>query len=161
LPTNWSASSRQRATCGSSRISFFAWRERRAVVGRDAAEAKRDAKTIQQKLDPWMRPSSTRRHLDTYERQRDRLRQELTLTQIDRENLVSEGSTFGPGWRATLTWTPKGCSGRTEHRKRKCRRTPFGDVGGWSSVVHSAFSARRRYPFRLSGASLAAGGVGG
>jgi site-specific DNA recombinase len=63
-----------------------AWHEREAVVGRDAADAERNAKTIQQKLDRLDEAFIYAKaiDLDTYERQRDRLRQELTLTQIDR-----------------------------------------------------------------------------
>jgi hypothetical protein len=66
-----------------------AWHERKAVVGRDAAEAERNAKTIQQKLDRLDEAFIYAKaiDLDTYERQRDRLRQELTLTQIDRHSV--------------------------------------------------------------------------
>jgi hypothetical protein len=63
-----------------------AWRAREVEVGRDAADAERSAKAIQQKLDRLDEAFIYAKaiDLDTYERQRDRLRQELTLTQIDR-----------------------------------------------------------------------------
>ena len=66
-----------------------AWHERKAVVGRDAADAERNAKTIQQKLDRLDEAFIYAKAIDvdTYERQRDRLRQELTLTQIDRHSV--------------------------------------------------------------------------
>ena len=62
-----------------------AWHERKAVVGRDAADAERNGKMIQQKLDRLDEAFIFAKaiDLDTYERQRDRLRQEFTLTQID------------------------------------------------------------------------------
>ena len=65
-----------------------AWHERKALVGRDAADAERNAKTIQQKLDRLDEAFIYAKAIDvdTYERQRDRLRQELTLTQIDRHS---------------------------------------------------------------------------
>src|SRR6267143_109559 len=64
-----------------------AWHEREAVVGRDAVDAERKAKAIQQKLDRLDEAFiyAKAMDLDTYERQRDRLRQELTLPQIDRQ----------------------------------------------------------------------------
>ena len=66
-----------------------AWHERKALVGRDAADAERNAKTIQQKLDRLDEAFIYAKAIDvdTYERQRDRLRQELTLTQIDRHSV--------------------------------------------------------------------------
>jgi hypothetical protein len=80
---------RLQATSGYMRLvkdlALRAWHERKAVVGRDAAEAERNAKTIQQKLDRLDEAFIYAKaiDLDTYERQRDRLRQELTLTDID------------------------------------------------------------------------------
>jgi hypothetical protein len=69
-----------------------AWQERKAEVGEDAADAERKAKAIQQKLDRLDEAFIYAQaiDLDTYERQRDRLRQELTLTQIDRHSVEIE-----------------------------------------------------------------------
>ncbi len=69
-----------------------AWRERKVEVGRDAADAERSAKAIQQKLDRLDEAFIYAKaiDLDTYERQRDRLRQELTLTQIDKHSVELE-----------------------------------------------------------------------
>src|SRR5438552_18818450 len=66
-----------------------AWQERKAEVGRDTADADRSAKAIQQKLDRLDEAFIYAKaiDLDTYERQRDRLRQELTLMQIDRHSV--------------------------------------------------------------------------
>ncbi len=69
-----------------------AWRERTVEVGRDAADAERSAKAIQQKLDRLDEAFIYAKaiDLDTYERQRDRLRQELTFTQIDKHSVELE-----------------------------------------------------------------------
>ena len=65
------------------------WQERKVEVGRDTADAERNAKAIQQKLDRLDEAFIYAKAIDlnTYERQRDRLRQELTLTQIDRHSV--------------------------------------------------------------------------
>src|SRR5206468_13029112 len=57
--------------------------------GRDAAGAERKTKTIQQKYERLDEAFIYAKaiDLDTYVRQRDRLRQELTLTQIDRHSV--------------------------------------------------------------------------
>jgi site-specific DNA recombinase len=69
-----------------------AWQERKAEVGRDAADTERRAKVIQQKLDRLDEAFLFAQSIDisTYERQRDKLRQELTLTQIDRHSAEVE-----------------------------------------------------------------------
>ena len=69
-----------------------AWQKRKAEVGDDAAEAERKAKAIQQRLDRLDEAFIYAQAIDleTYERQRDRLRQELTLTQIDRHAVEIE-----------------------------------------------------------------------
>ena len=63
-----------------------AWEERKAQVGSEAADAERKTKTIQQKLDRLDEAYLYAETIDltSYERQRDRLRQELTLTQINK-----------------------------------------------------------------------------
>jgi len=85
-----------------------AWHERRAVVGRDAADAERNAKTIQQKLDRLDEAFIYAKaiDLDTYERQRDRLRQELTLTQIDRHSVELDNlaSLMPASWNQIALW---------------------------------------------------------
>jgi hypothetical protein len=77
--------------CGLERINnpflvLRLWQARKAEVGREAAETERRAKAIQQKLDRLDEAFLFVQSIDiqTYERQRDRLRQELTLTEIDR-----------------------------------------------------------------------------
>lgn len=69
-----------------------AWQERKAEVTREANDTDRRAKTIQQKLDRLDQAFLFARSIDitTYERQRDRLRQELTLTDIDRHSAAVE-----------------------------------------------------------------------
>jgi hypothetical protein len=62
------------------------WQERKAAVKTEVDDVERKAKTIQQNLDRLDDAFIFARSidLDTYERQRDRLREELTLVQIDR-----------------------------------------------------------------------------
>ena len=69
-----------------------AWEERKAEVGTDAADAERKTKAIQQKLDRLDEAYLYAETIDltSYERQRDRLRQELTLTQIDKHSVDLE-----------------------------------------------------------------------
>ena len=69
-----------------------AWQERQAEVGREAADTERRAKAAQQKLDRLDEAFLFGQSIDitTYERQRDRLRQELTLTDIDRHSAQVE-----------------------------------------------------------------------
>lgn len=61
-----------------------AWEQRKAEVGTEATDAERKTKAIQQKLDRLDEAFIYAQaiDLDTYERQRDRLRQEFTLTQL-------------------------------------------------------------------------------
>ena len=69
-----------------------AWQERQAEVGREAADSERRADAIQQKLDRLDEAFLFAQSIDvqTYERQRDKLRQELTLTDIDRHSAQVE-----------------------------------------------------------------------
>jgi len=69
-----------------------AWQERKVEVGREASDTERRAKAIQQKLDRLDEAFLFAQSIDitTYERQRDRLRQELTLTDIDRHSAAVE-----------------------------------------------------------------------
>jgi DNA invertase Pin-like site-specific DNA recombinase len=69
-----------------------AWQERKAEVGREASDTERRAKAIQQKLDRLDEAFLFAQSIDitTYERQRDKLRQELTLTQIDEHSVAIE-----------------------------------------------------------------------
>ena len=69
-----------------------AWERRKAEVGTEAADAERQTKAIQQKLDRLDDAFIYAEAIDqdTYERQRDRLRQELTLTQIDKHSVDLE-----------------------------------------------------------------------
>jgi len=62
------------------------WQERKAEVKTEVDDVERRAKAIQQKLDRLDDAFIFARSIDleTYERQRDRLREELTLVQIDR-----------------------------------------------------------------------------
>jgi hypothetical protein len=62
------------------------WQERKAAVKNDAVEIERRVKAIQQKLDRLDEAFIFAKTVDfdTYERQRDRLREELTVAQIDR-----------------------------------------------------------------------------
>ena len=73
-------------------LVLSAWQERKAEVGREAAETERHAKAIQQKIDRLDEAFLFAQSIDiqTYERQRDRLRQELTLTDIDRHSAQVE-----------------------------------------------------------------------
>jgi hypothetical protein len=65
---------------------FWVWQERRATVKKEIDQVDRNAKSIQQKLDRLDNAFIFAQAIDleTYERQRDRLREELTLTRIDR-----------------------------------------------------------------------------
>jgi hypothetical protein len=69
-----------------------AWERRKAEAGTEAADAERKTKTIQQKLarldEAYLYAETI--DLTSYERQRDRLRQELTLTQIDKHSVDLE-----------------------------------------------------------------------
>jgi hypothetical protein len=70
-----------------------AWEGRKAEAGRDAADTERRAKAIQQKLDRLDEAFlffAQSIDIDTYDRHRDKLRQELTLTQIDRHSVEVE-----------------------------------------------------------------------
>jgi hypothetical protein len=62
-----------------------AWEQRKAEVSQDISEIERRAKAIQQKLDrldeAFLFAQSI--DIDTYDRHKDKLRQELTLLQID------------------------------------------------------------------------------
>ena len=62
------------------------WQDRKASVKNEVASAEQRAKAIQQKLDRLDDAFIFERSidLDTYERQRDRLREQLTLVEIDR-----------------------------------------------------------------------------
>jgi site-specific DNA recombinase len=62
------------------------WHERKAAIKSDTADQERRVKAIHQKLDRLDEAFIFAKtiDLDTYERQRDRLREELTLAQIDR-----------------------------------------------------------------------------
>ena len=62
------------------------WHERKASVRNEVASAEHRAKAIQQKLDRLDDAFIYKESIDlgTYERQRDRLREELTLVEIDR-----------------------------------------------------------------------------
>ena len=62
------------------------WHERKASVKNEVASAEQRAKAIQQKLDRLDDAFIYKESIDlgTYERQRDRLREELTLVEIDR-----------------------------------------------------------------------------
>jgi hypothetical protein len=67
------------------------WHERKASVTNEVANAEQRAKAVQQKLDRLDDAFIDKESIDlgTYERQRDRLREELTL--VDRhENLVAQ-----------------------------------------------------------------------
>ena len=68
------------------------WHERKAAVRGDLDDVERKVKTIQQKLDRLDESFIFARAIDveTYERQRDRLREELTLVQIDRHSTQLE-----------------------------------------------------------------------
>jgi DNA invertase Pin-like site-specific DNA recombinase len=69
-----------------------AWQERKAEVTREADDTDRRAKAIQQKLDRLDEAFLFAQSIDitTYERHRDKLRQELTLTQIDEHSVAVE-----------------------------------------------------------------------
>jgi hypothetical protein len=82
-----------------------AWQERKAEVGREATDTEHRAKAVQQKLDRLDEAFLFAQSIDitTYEPQRDRLRQELTLTDIDRPLRPSRENRRGghPGLRRT------------------------------------------------------------
>ena len=65
-----------------------AWEQRKTEIGRDVAEVERRARAIQQKLDrldeAFLFAQSI--DIDTYDRHKDRLRQELTLLDISRHS---------------------------------------------------------------------------
>ena len=69
-----------------------AWQERKAEVTHEADDTARRAKAIQQKLDRLDEAFLFAQSIDitTYERHRDKLRQELTLTQIDEHSVAVE-----------------------------------------------------------------------
>jgi len=69
-----------------------AWQERKAEVSRDADDTARRAKAIQQKLDRLDDAFLFTQSIDitTYERHRDKPRQELTLTHIDQDAVAVE-----------------------------------------------------------------------
>jgi hypothetical protein len=62
------------------------WHDRKASVKNEVASAEQRAKAIQQRLDRLDDAFIYKESIDlgTYERQRDRLREELTLVEIDR-----------------------------------------------------------------------------
>jgi hypothetical protein len=62
------------------------WQERKAAIRQDAVDIERSVKAIQQRLDRLDEAFIFAKSIDveTYERQRDKLREELTLAQIDR-----------------------------------------------------------------------------
>jgi site-specific DNA recombinase len=68
------------------------WHERKSAVRHELEDVERKAKAIQQKLDRLDEAFIFARAIDseTYERQRDRLREELTLIQIDRHTTELE-----------------------------------------------------------------------
>jgi site-specific DNA recombinase len=71
------------------------WHERKAAIKNDTADQERRVKAIHQKLDRLDEAFIFAKtiDLDTYERQRDRLREELTLAQIDRHTSSWKNST--------------------------------------------------------------------
>lgn len=64
------------------------WEHRKAEVCRDVADIERRGKAIQQKLDRLDEAFLFERSIDidTYDRHKDRLRQELTMLEIDRHS---------------------------------------------------------------------------
>lgn len=66
-------------------VRLLGWEQRKAEVCQDISEIERRAKAIQQKLDrldeAFLFAESI--DIDTYDRHKDKLRQELTLLQID------------------------------------------------------------------------------
>ena len=68
------------------------WQERKAAVHGELEDVERKARTIHQKLDRLDETFIFARAIDlaTYERQRDRLREALTLVQIDRHSTQLE-----------------------------------------------------------------------
>jgi len=90
------------------------WSERKAAVQGELADVERKVKTIRQKLDRLDEAFIFAHAIDmeAYERQRDRLREELTLVQIDRhstelEDLDVEGVLAFAEWvlpRASDLW---------------------------------------------------------
>lgn len=72
-----------------------AWEQRKTEVCRDVDEIERREKAIQQKLDrldeAFLFAQSI--DIDTYDRHKDKLRQELTLLEIDRQPARSKNST--------------------------------------------------------------------
>ena len=69
-----------------------AWQERKAEVTHEADDVARRAKAIQLRLDRLDEAFLFAQSIDisTYERQRDKLRQELTLTKIDQHTVAVE-----------------------------------------------------------------------
>jgi hypothetical protein len=65
-----------------------AWEQRKAEVCRDVADIERRTKAIQQKLDRLDEAFLFAQSIDikTYDRHKDKLRQELTLLEIDRHS---------------------------------------------------------------------------
>ena len=72
---------------------FRLWHEHKAEVRRQVREVERRAKAIQQKLDQLDEMFIYARTIDqaTYDRQRDKLRERFTLTQIERHASELEG----------------------------------------------------------------------
>ncbi|MGQ0736452.1 MAG: zinc ribbon domain-containing protein [Acidobacteriota bacterium] len=98
-----------------------AWQDRKAEVTHDAADADRKAKAIQQKLDRLDEAFLFAQSIDinTYERQRDRLRQELTLMQIETLRPRRESRRRGH-WRSQNAFY-------RERRTCGCRRRSISD----------------------------------
>jgi hypothetical protein len=81
---------------------LYVWQQLTSEVKERAAETGRRATAIQQKLDRLDEAYLFAQTIDlkSYERQRDKLREELTLAQIDRHPSPSKNSTYRASWRS-------------------------------------------------------------
>ncbi len=81
---------------------LYIWEQRRAEAKDRTAEQEKRVKAIQLKLDRLDEAFLFQQSIDakSYERQRDRLREELTLAQIDITSMPSTNSTYRASWRS-------------------------------------------------------------
>src|SRR5439155_16349811 len=103
------------------------WEQRRSEANERTTEQERRVKAIQQKLDRLDEAFLYSQSIDltSYGRQRDKLREELTLAQIDRQPKMSTNSTYRASWRLqnASCRAPQTCGSRRRSITRSgCRR---------------------------------------
>jgi hypothetical protein len=122
------------------------WHDRKASVKNEVANAEHRAKAIQQKLDHLDDAFIYQESIDlgTYERQRDRLREELTLVEIDRHgSKVEEFDVEGTGLK--ISSIAACCSGLLAYGPATLRRAGGGSYDA-PPRLRSVRPGRRRRP---------------